>query len=46
MRRWQWKGEDVLEALQNANVGQGVLAGFANLFCAMILDRIVKCGKQ
>ena len=39
-------GEDVLEALQYANVGQGILAGFAILFCAMILDRIVRGGKQ
>ena len=39
-------GEDVLEALQYANVGQGILAGFAILFCAMILDRIVQGGKQ
>ena len=35
-------GEDGLEALQYANVGQGILAGFAILFCAMILDRIVQ----
>ena len=35
-------GEDVLEVLQYANVGQGILAGFAILFCAMILDRIVQ----
>ena len=35
-------GEDVLEALQYANVGQGILAGFAILLCAMILDRIVQ----
>lgn len=35
-------GEDVLEALKYANVGQGILAGFAILFCAMILDRIVQ----
>lgn len=35
-------GEDVLEALQYANVGQGILAGFAILFCAMILDRVVQ----
>ncbi len=35
-------GEDVLEALQYANVGQGILAGFCILFCAMILDRIVQ----
>jgi hypothetical protein len=34
-------GEDVLEALQYANVGQGILANFAILFCAMILDQIV-----
>ena len=39
-------GEDVLEALQYANFGQGILAGFAILFCAMILDRIVQDGKQ
>ena len=39
-------GEDVLEALEYANVGQGILAGFAILFCAMILDRIVQGGKQ
>ena len=36
------QGQDVLEALQYANVGQGILAGFAILFCAMILDRIVQ----
>jgi hypothetical protein len=34
-------GEDVLEALQHANVGQGVSEGFSILFCAIILDRIV-----
>ena len=39
-------GEDVLEALHYANGGQGILAGFAILFCAMILDRIVQGGKQ
>jgi glycine betaine/proline transport system permease protein len=39
-------GEDVLEALQYANVGQGVLAGFSILFCAMILDRIVQGGRK
>ncbi|MGB7269656.1 MAG: ABC transporter permease subunit [Albidovulum sp.] len=39
-------GEDVLEALQYANVGQGILAGFAILFCAMILDRIVQGGRE
>ncbi len=35
-------GEDVLEALQYASVGQGILAGFAILFIAMILDRIIQ----
>ncbi len=35
-------GEDVLEALQYASVGQGILAGFCILFCAMILNRIVQ----
>ena len=35
-------GEDVLEALQYASVGQGILAGFAILFCALILNRIVQ----
>ena len=39
-------GEDVLEALQFAKFGQGTLAGFAILFCAMILDRIVQGGKK
>ncbi len=39
-------GEDVLEALQYANVGQGILAGFSILFCAMILDRIVQGQKK
>ena len=39
-------GKDVLEGLQYANVGQGILAGFAILFCAMILDQIVQSGKQ
>lgn len=34
-------GEDVLEALQYASEGQGILAGLAILFCALILDRIV-----
>ena len=38
-------GEDVLEALQYAAAGQGILAGVAILFCALILDRIV-AGKQ
>ncbi|MDE0308021.1 MAG: ABC transporter permease subunit [Albidovulum sp.] len=39
-------GEDVLEALQYANVGQGILAGFSILFCAMILDRIVQGARK
>jgi glycine betaine/proline transport system permease protein len=39
-------GEDMLEALQYANVGMGILAGFAILFCAMILDRIISGGRK
>lgn len=39
-------GEDVLEALQYSNVGQGILAGFAILFCALILDRLVQGGEH
>ena len=39
-------GENVLEAPQYANVAQGILAGFAILFFAMILDRIVQGGRQ
>ncbi len=39
-------GEDVLEALQFAAAGQGMLAGFAILFCAMILDRIIQGKKK
>jgi glycine betaine/proline transport system permease protein len=35
-------GEDVLEALQHNSLGLGMLAGFAILFCAMILDRVVQ----
>lgn len=35
-------GEDVLEALQYASEGQGILAGLAILSCAMILDRIIQ----
>lgn len=38
-------GEDVLAALQYASEGEGILAGIAILFCALILDRIV-AGKQ
>ena len=39
-------GEDVLDALSYANVGQGILVGFAILFYVMILDRIVQGVKQ
>ena len=35
-------GQDVLEALQYANVGQGILAGVAILFVALLLDRIIQ----
>ena len=35
-------GEDVLEALQYASEGQGILAGLAILVCAMMLDRIIQ----
>ena len=35
-------GEDVVETLQYTNVEQGILAGFAILFRAMMLDRIVQ----
>ncbi len=38
-------GLEVLEALQYTNVGQGILAGIAILFCALILDKIVQ-GKK
>lgn len=34
-------GEDIPEALQFASEGQGILAGLAILFRALILDRIV-----
>ena len=39
-------GEDVLEALQYANVGPSILVVFAILVCLMILDRIGQGGKQ
>ncbi len=39
-------GQDVLEALQYANVGQGILAGVAILFVALLLDRIVQGKKR
>lgn len=35
-------GKVILEALQYAAKGQGILGGLAILFCAMILDRIVQ----
>ena len=35
-------GKNVLEALQYAAKGQGLLAGLAILFCAMVIDRIVQ----
>ena len=35
-------GGDVLEALQYAAEGAGMLAGLAILLCAMVLDRIVQ----
>ena len=38
-------GVDALEALLYANVGSGILVGFAILFWVMILDRIVRGGK-
>lgn len=35
-------GQDVLQALQYASKGQGVLAGVAILLCAMVIDRTVQ----
>ncbi|MEM1047090.1 MAG: proline/glycine betaine ABC transporter permease [Pseudomonadota bacterium] len=35
-------GADILEALQYAAKGPGLLAGLAILFCAMVIDRIVQ----
>ena len=35
-------GQEVLTALQYVAKGQGILAGLAILFCAMMLDRIVQ----
>ena len=35
-------GQDVLVALQYAAKGQGMLAGLAILFCAMLIDRIIQ----
>lgn len=38
----QGLGEDVLRSLQYASQGQGLLAGFAILACAIVLDRLVQ----
>ena len=35
-------GATILEALQYAAKGQGMLAGLAILFCAMVIDRIIQ----
>ena len=35
-------GQDVLQALQYAGTGYGILSGLAILFCAMILDRTIQ----
>ena len=35
-------GQDVLIALQYAAKGQGMLAGLAILFCAMVIDRVIQ----
>jgi len=35
-------GKNILEALQYAAKGQGMLAGLAILFCAMVIDRIIQ----
>ena len=40
--RRQRAGQEVLVALQLVTKGQGILAGLAILFCAMMLDRIVQ----
>lgn len=39
-------GEVVLEALYYAATGEGILAGFAILFCAMLLDRIIQGARR
>jgi glycine betaine/proline transport system permease protein len=39
-------GQDVLEELQYATGGQGILAGVALLFVALILDRVVQGKKR
>ena len=35
-------GANILEALQYAAKGQGMLAGLAILFCAMVIDRVIQ----
>src|SRR5262249_5529385 len=35
-------GEDILTALSQVQAGQGILAGLAILFCAIILDRLMQ----
>jgi glycine betaine/proline transport system permease protein len=39
-------GEDVLEALGRVAAGQGIVAGVAIIFCALVLDRIMQGNKQ
>jgi len=36
--------ENILSALQHADVGKGILAGIAILLCAVILDRLIQIG--
>ena len=39
-------GYDVLKALRHLNTGDGILAGTAIVFCAMLLDRIIQGRKN
>tara|TARA_B100000676_G_scaffold107220_1_gene107243 strand:- start:1132 stop:2493 length:1362 start_codon:yes stop_codon:yes gene_type:complete len=39
-------GYDVLKALRHLNTGEGILAGTAIVFCAMLLDRIIQGQKD
>jgi len=39
-------GEEVLSALQYAAQGKGILAGFAILICAIIIDRIIQSQRR
>ena len=39
-------GYDVLKALRHLNTGEGILAGTAIVFCAMLLDRIIQGQKN